>query len=224
MLHYLDLLDGCKRYIKNEPRDLIYKIATRIVSQYWGEPSEVADGITILLSSWNAVFYRGTLPDVDQLGRSILKRNRELEEFRSRDIESLTTDDNDSIEEIFSEFKIALRRGGKRPAESPVSAAKALHLIAPNYFPLWDNAIAEGYGCRAMKSEDYAHFMYKMREVAEGVIRSYIKEHGGDKAQALRKIWELYPLKIPEKEGKLLKWIDEYNYVKYTLPSKQRTA
>jgi hypothetical protein len=222
MFNYLDLLDGCKRYIKNEPRDLIYKIATRIVSQSLGEPSEVAEGITILLSTWNFAFYRGTLPDVDRLEKSIRERYHELKEFKVRDIESLTTDDNELIEEIFNEFKIALRRGGRRPAESPVSAAKALHLIAPNFFPLWDDSIAEGYGCGEMKSKDYVHFMYKMREVAEGVIGSYIKEHGGDKMQALRKIWELYPVKIPEKEGKLLKWIDEYNWVNYFLPKKVR--
>lgn len=222
MLHYLDLLAEYKRYIENEPRDLIYKIVTRIVFQYWGEPSEVAEGITILLSTWNFAFYRGTLPDVDQLEKAIRERYLELKEFRVRNIESLTTDDNEPIEEIFNEFKIALRRGGKRPAEAPVSATKALHLIAPNFFPLWDNSIAEHYGCGEMGSEDYVHFMYKMREVAEGVIESYIKEHGGDKMQALKGIWELYPVKIPEKEGKLLKWIDEYNWVKYFLPKKLR--
>jgi hypothetical protein len=28
----------------------------------------------------------------------------------------------------------------------PVRAGKALHVLAPNFFPLWDNAIADGYG------------------------------------------------------------------------------
>jgi hypothetical protein len=28
----------------------------------------------------------------------------------------------------------------------PVGAGKALHVLAPNFFPLWDNAIAESYG------------------------------------------------------------------------------
>jgi len=31
--------------------------------------------------------------------------------------------------------------------ERPVSAGKELHLLAPNFFPLWDRYIASGYDC-----------------------------------------------------------------------------
>ena len=35
--------------------------------------------------------------------------------------------------------------GGNR--KSPAATSRALHLLAPNFFPLWDNWIAQAYGC-----------------------------------------------------------------------------
>jgi hypothetical protein len=217
-LNYLELLNGCKKYIDQEPRDFIYKIATRIVEQCWPDPSQVSEGIATFLLSWNIGYYRYGSLDVDKLQNCIQKWHRELESYRGKYIMGLTEEDEDRVKEIFRDFEIATRRVGRRQAKAPVSAAKALHLLAPNFFPLWDNAIAKAYDCGKMNQEDYVRFMRKMREQIQEVLKSYIEKHGGKEDEAIRAIWDLYPHKIPEKEGKLLKLIDEYNYAKYTIP------
>jgi hypothetical protein len=44
----------------------------------------------------------------------------------------------------------------------PVGAAKALHLLAPAFFPLWDRRIAKAYGVAldgpGTKTDHYWHF------------------------------------------------------------------
>lgn len=223
MLHYKQLLNGCENYIKNEPRDFIYKIATRIVSQSEDNPTKVSEGLAVLLLTWNMSFYKFGLLDIDQLEECLRKWYRELREYERRDIESLTTRDDVHIRRIFDDFKVALRREGKRPADAPVSAAKALHLLAPKFFPLWDDSIAKAreHECSGMKSEDYVRFMHKTRDLADEVLESYVEEHGGTRDEAVEAIWNLHPHKIPEKKGKLLKWIDEYNYARYTIPMRK---
>ncbi len=82
--------------------------------------------------------------------------------------------------------------------KSPVAVAKALHLLAPNFFPLWDDRIAKAYGCYYNNdpAEKYVQFMKLMKEFVEN-IKDYI-----DFSDYLNKT--------------LLKLIDEYNYSKYT--------
>jgi len=82
-------------------------------------------------------------------------------------------------------------------ARSPVSVAKALHLLAPNFFPLWDNKIARAYGCHYKKkpAEKYIWFCKKTKTVADKVKNYNIRSN----------------------KKTLVKIIDEYNYSKYTL-------
>ena len=56
--------------------------------------------------------------------------------FRVRDITALSDDERDAIVHLFEDFEHTL---------GPVGAAKALHLLAPHVFPLWDRAIAAAY-------------------------------------------------------------------------------
>jgi hypothetical protein len=75
----------------------------------------------------------------------------------------------------------------------PVGAAKSLHLLAPAFFPLWDQKIAHAYGLGKRSPNDYRVFM----EVVQDQYR-LLRERGA-----------------PCRD--LLKAIDEYNYCKYTL-------
>ena len=77
-----------------------------------------------------------------------------------------------------------------------MGAAKALHLLAPRFFPLWDRAIAKAYGLslgkRGTNAERYCRFM------------EIVKEQGQN-------------LGVNQPNGQnLLKAIDEYNYCKYS--------
>jgi hypothetical protein len=78
----------------------------------------------------------------------------------------------------------------------PVGAAKALHLLAPRFFPLWDRAIARAFGFRLGKvgsnGPRYWSFMLDVKRQC---------------------------LKLNDQFAEcpnVLKWIDEYNYCMYT--------
>jgi hypothetical protein len=96
------------------------------------------------------------------------------------------------VRRLFRDFEVAL---------GPVGASKGLHLLAPQFFPLWDQAIASRYGCPLYpyrRDLKYIEFM--------GLAKTHIRSFGG------RKAVEANPLKV---------W-DEFNYCRYTLelPSK----
>lgn len=97
----------------------------------------------------------------------------------------------DSERKYLEEKKLIMR--------SPVAVAKNLHLLAPRFFPLWDNKIAQKYGCSYNKNpaEKYVLFCKKIKKFAE-------------------KFKDDEKIKRYEKEKSLLKLIDEYNYSKYT--------
>jgi hypothetical protein len=75
-----------------------------------------------------------------------------------------------------------------------VGVAKTLHLLAPRFFPPWDNAIARRYGCA----------------YANQPARAYIRF-----CEAMRlRVVELTGKGLPPRH--VLKKLDEYNYVRYT--------
>ena len=58
---------GCDEYERREKRDSMYKVATFLVSHFWGKPNDVADGLGVLLLTWNQAFYRYGIFDFDKL-------------------------------------------------------------------------------------------------------------------------------------------------------------
>lgn len=60
--------------------------------------------------------------------------------------------------------------------KSPVAVAKALHLLAPHFFPLWDGRIAKSYKCYYNvdnAAEKYIWFMKLMKKFVEKA-REYV--------------------------------------------------
>lgn len=49
-IDFQDLLQGSTDYVQNEKRDSIYKVATFLVKHFWYKPTDIADGIGVLLS------------------------------------------------------------------------------------------------------------------------------------------------------------------------------
>lgn len=273
-----EFIRGIKEFEQREKRDAMYKVATFLVSYFWGKPSDMADGLGVLLLTWNQAFYRYGIFDFDKLERCLADNLQRLKNFRLKHISSLSDADEKEIGYLFDEFLkalqidmirfsdenkkkytrsnlvgllskfgikyknsddlgslydsikdnpriknavqfadkdtsnsrknyIVIKISGLQIRErktlessglimrSPVAVTKALHLLAPNFFPLWDNKIAQAYECTYSKNpaEKYVSFCKIMKMVAYKV-RNYTDNQNKS---------------IP-------KLIDEYNYSKYT--------
>ena len=189
---------GYKTFEAREPRDAMYKTATFLVEHFWGQPKDMADGMGVLLLTWNQAFYRYGFFDFALLEEALGANMAVIEGFRPRGIESLMEADEPTIKRLFLDLLNALRikEGKKRGCKSPVAVAKALHLLAPSFLPLWDNKIARAYDCYYNVNPDqkYVAFAYKMQALA-------------------RQLQQHVPLDCGRS---FLKLIDEYNYAEYT--------
>lgn len=177
----------------------MYVTASFLVEHFWGQPAELANGLGVLLLTWNQALYRYGVFDFGKL-ESCLKRNRtQLSEFRERHILDATKEDEIVIRSLFASFldALAIADGNKKGNKNPVASAKALHLLAPSFFPLWDKKIAEAYGCSysADPESSYLRFFQEVRRLAHSLPS---RLRGGRHSKTM------------------LKLIDEYNYAKYT--------
>jgi hypothetical protein len=131
-----ELKKGYTAFQARESRDSMYKTATFLVKTFWGQPKEMADGLGVLLLTWNNAFYRYGAFDFDALEKCISENQHILDKYRNRNILDYTSSDNDSINDLYSKFLNALQIADGKSAgrKSPVAAAKALHLLAPGFF------------------------------------------------------------------------------------------
>lgn len=172
-------------FLEIEPRQVFYRVATELVRLARGGCTalDLVDALAVLLLTWNQAYYRYhplTGEDIDEF-EALLERSQEtLAGLESRSIASLREEDRGTVQALFSAFREAL---------GPVGAAKALHLLGPDFFPLWDNAIAKAYHTK-LTAEGYWEFMQETQAQYTAIAT------GSDRP--------------------LLKQLDEYNFVKYT--------
>jgi hypothetical protein len=218
---YQDLQRGCKAYTQKSAEffyDFDYKAAAHLVSKGWreGDLTIILCGVEKLLLTWNAPFYsrfRGGRYDPIEFEKCIRKWYKELNGYRQRNIMTIGDDDYPQIERIFKDFEVALRGvRGKRDL-ARVSAAKALHILAPDFFPPWDREIANKCGFYSLGSEDYAKFMRAAKGRMEEILKKYVNERGGTTEAAIAEIVRnLSPNKDFKKPP--LKLIDEYCFAR----------
>lgn len=204
-----EFIKGVRAYREQEERDAVYKISIYLVSQLFTENKDeeiegrrkiewIADAVGTLLLVWNNAFYRYGPLDFHRLQEAIEQHYDRLLCFRNRSIESFQENENDEqeVREIFSSFEEATVRRNKDGNEmrTPVGTVKALHILAPNFFPLWDQKIARAYGYTSLNADNYISFMKEVKDLLTEVRR-----------------WELPPDIQPT-----LKSIDEFNFAKYT--------
>ncbi len=191
-ISFADIRKARDAFTKNEPRDLFYRAATELVGRALDRSSSltVAEALAVLLQTWNRAYYRYRRFDADHfsdLEALLAQHRRYLARLRKETIEGVTLGEKPRVVELFESFEAVL---------GPVGAAKALHLLAPRLFPLWDRKIAEEYGVPLRKaglnSENYWRFML----IAQG------------QCLGLRRRGRV--------DGNPLKAIDEYNYSRYT--------
>jgi hypothetical protein len=178
-----------------EPHDLFYRAATELVGLALAGQGQLstAEALAVLLKTWNFNFYRFKKVEFNEQHFADIEAlfghfQVELRAYRERHIDDFRDSrDCDGIVQLFDAFEQRL---------GAVGAAKALHLLAPSFFPLWDTGIAAAYalplGSGAAHGESYCTFM---------LIASQQIEHVGGEAALGRN-----PLKA----------LDEYNYCRYT--------
>lgn len=194
-----EIKQGYQEFQRREKRDAMYKTATFLVAHFWGKPAEMADSLGVLLLTWNQAFYRYGSFDFDQLEECIRENLSLLEKYRVKSILSYNSNDDKVVSRLFREFLIALQisDGNKAGTKSPVATAKALHLLAPDYFPLWDDKIARAYDCYYSNKPEgkYLKFMSICQQIATTLHMAMDRQNTGKT---------------------LLKLIDEFNYARYT--------
>jgi hypothetical protein len=185
---------GHDAFVKNEPRDLFYRAATELVSLALRNAVNltVAEALAVLLQTWNRGYFRFQKPDKAEhfasMERLLTEYNGVIHEYRKRSIDTVDSGEQVKIANLFQKFEAVL---------GPVGAAKALHLLAPKFFPLWDRAIAKAHGVPLRKAgfngDRYFRFIVET-QAQHRELRRQQPEHDD-----------------------LLKWLDEYNYCKYTM-------
>src|SRR5438045_1968864 len=114
--------------------DVFYRAALVLVAaSYERNPQlDLAESLALLLQTWNKDFYgrylRRSFDETDfKALRAVLRRHaKQLRTFRYRRLESFDEKDVPIVQRIFREFESVL---------GPVGTAKALHLLAPDFFP-----------------------------------------------------------------------------------------
>jgi len=183
-----DLNKAHRLYVKNEPRDLFYRAATELVAlAIKGKTTlSVTEALAVLLQTWNSAFYRFRKFDDAHFARfeSPYKKHRTvLDAYRKRAIDSLVNDEQTEFSHLFEDFESVL---------GPVGAAKALHLLAPDFFPLWDRAIARAHGLPLAKTGLNAPRYWSFTLITRSQCTS-----------------------LQLRSSERLKALDEYNYAKH---------
>ena len=186
----------------------MYRISTRLIDQYWEDDYEVSNALGVLLLTWNSAFYRFGYFKYDEIEGSIRKHRVTLNLLRERELTTMESKDQELLRPVFYDFLASLRSIGKKRAKnegkltySPVSVGKALHLLCPSFFPLWDDEISKGYGCTWKKSNE--SFDSYLRFMRISYCQMLDLQKSGAPPEAIANV-------------KPLKLLDEFNYLMFT--------
>jgi hypothetical protein len=208
----VEIRKGVAAFGRKEPRDAMYRVATRLVNQTWGQPSEVADAIGILLLTWNQAFYRYGAIDFDRVELALTTHASDLAHFRQSELLNLTPSDLARVPTLYNAILAScsiVTSRSRQTRRSPTSAGKALHMLAPNTFPLWDDKIARGVGCHGHWLSNSAQDYLGLMKWCDGVLRQITARSNVAHTQA--------SLDASARFSKpLLKYLDEYLYAKFT--------
>lgn len=177
------------RFYQAEPRDLFYRASRALIerSRQPGAELDLAESIAVLLQTWNRSFYRYrkgfTEQDFAGIRAFVEAYREELEAFSRRRLVDLSDQDRPVVRIVFSSVE---------PTLGPVGAAKALHLLAPLFFPLWDRGMTLAYRIYLKPVGQNAESYLRWMDLTIGQIRAL----GG---------WDVIP-------GNPLKAIDQFNY------------
>ncbi len=195
------LRHGCAIFQKHEKRDPIYRAATFLIEDGWFYPPKIANGLGVLLLVWNNAAYRYGTFDFGALENCVKNKRLLLEQYRTKKLEDFSAADEKNVLLLFNDFSAALEVIESRK-RSPVGVAKAMHLLAPNFFPLWDKQIAKTYG-HNIYSDSASKYLEFMKQI-QAIVKKL----------SLQK--DLVDRFVNDNDKTILKLIDEYNYAHFT--------
>jgi hypothetical protein len=166
-----ELQQSHEDYITTVPNN--YSITTERIAKALPENDvgEVAAAVAEWLKSVNP---RHPLKDLEQIIKAEWKA---ILEFRARSLTTLAGTDKSAIVRLFELFRSLPTAKGRK--QGPVGTAKALHVLAPTFFPMWDNPIASGYG---VSTEACGYFLFMV----------LTKHQSANRPQALLKTLDEY--------------------------------
>ena len=191
-----------KKYVKknnseNEEANKIYKKSVNEMEEINLDKiteKQVEDIIKSFLWEWgNMARVVGRKKDWQiELSKTIKKYYKELEIFRKKNLVNVNLSEFESdIKNLYNDFCEIIKQ---------VATAKILHLICPNFFPLWDNAIANAVRkeanlednknekIKAFSKADYYQFMQKIQNFAkkyEDLLSELAKDYDKTKLKIL---------------------------------------
>ena len=193
-----ELNTGHRLYHRNESRAHVYPRARCRVEEAIAakDVQALTDAVWPLLRVWNKTVYRfrpellASHPlELHDLLLWFWHYRGWIDEFRHTTIEAMPKAEKVRVVEMFNEFDAGL---------GPVGAAKVLHILAPDTFPLWDRSICRGYGVPlARAGQNGKRYWRFLRLIARKQCLD-LRRQGDDGCG-------------------LLKRIDERNYVTFTL-------
>jgi hypothetical protein len=217
MMHYRELLKGVNAYnlwrrIKMEDfppkpyeqEEIKFKKESRLYSELVAAKkplSKLINDMEYLLLAWN----KRVPSDRKKLRFAIKKVPKSVKKWNLARIN--LWDYYEEISEIFRIFaKTAKPRKGKSIYTS-TGASKALHILNPRFFMMWDESIRYGYGC-CEDEEGYFNFLFRSQKEIKEMIRTYNRDYPMTH-NISKRIYEGPPVSV-------LKLLDEYNIAKYT--------
>jgi len=188
---FADVQKARKAFQANEPRDLFYRAATELVDLALRRKTSltVAEALAVLLQTWNSAYYlyQCTFDNAHfaSIEKLLATHHAAMRGYRKRTIGDLDHGERSTVAKSFEAFEKVL---------GPVGAAKALHLLAPGFFPIWDRTIAQKYGQWLGPAGSNGKKYWRFMAICQRQCRE------------LKNASCTNPLKS----------IDEYNYCKYT--------
>lgn len=211
------IIENTKKFEELEPRGYIYRISRELIESKWDNDWGITEAICILLHVWNGAFYRYGFFDIDRLKDWITKNKSILNELKDNEITIDRIKETKYalvVKKVFDELievtkiKNPNKKHTSKFLRTPVGVAKTLHLLLPNLFPLWDDAIAKG-----MKTV----WNSKKQNYSEKYLECCLKT-----LNLKNKIMENQGVQKLVKDGKsALKIIDELNYIYFTKEKKK---
>jgi hypothetical protein len=194
--HFFDPTDEFLR----EPRAFIYDLAEGLLIEAkkaspgdWYEDERVVKGILLLLYTWNFAARETKKLSIENLGPLVTASKKNLQFLEGYDIISADEGAWPRVETTFDIF---------RPICGQTGASKALSLLNPRLFVMWDTGIRSWLGTHLIRGigngetgEKYALFLRGSQRI---IGEYHLKE------------------KLPP-DSNVAKKFDEYNYVQMVM-------